>query len=66
MTPVSGDQELGMAHRSKLHYTNAVLHETMRMKTLAPFGVARKTTCDTTIGLLISLSVLCHLVGCFY
>ena len=47
---VVGKQPLTMADRSQLHYTNAVLHETMRIRTLAPFSLPHKTTCDTTIG----------------
>ena len=52
MVKISGKQPLTMADRSKLHYTNAVLHETMRIRTLVPLGVPRKTTCDTSIGML--------------
>ena len=47
---VAGKQTLTMADRSQLHYTNAVLHETIRIRTLVPFALPHKTTCDTTIG----------------
>ena len=52
MVKISGKQPLTMNDRSKLHYTNAVLHETMRIRTLVPLSVPRKTTCDTSIGML--------------
>ncbi|XP_050411812.1 steroid 17-alpha-hydroxylase/17,20 lyase isoform X2 [Patella vulgata] len=38
-----------MADRENLSYTDAVLHEVMRLGTVAPLGVPRNTSCDTTI-----------------
>ena len=39
-----------LCHRSDLSYTEAVLHESMRLSSVVPTGVAHKTTCDTSIG----------------
>ena len=40
----------GSKHRSDLAYTEAVLHESMRLATVAPTGVPHVTTCDTSVG----------------
>ena len=36
--------------KDKLPYTNAVVHEVMRIKPVAPIGLPHTTTCDTTLG----------------
>lgn len=38
-----------MDDRPNLSYTEAVLHESMRLGTVAPSGVAHATSCDTEI-----------------
>ena len=37
-------------HRSDLGYTEAVLHESMRLATVAACGLPHVTTCDTSVG----------------
>ena len=37
-------------HHSKLPYTDAFLHEVLRMKPNAPIGMPRVTLCDTSVG----------------
>ena len=44
-----------MSHRAELSYTEAVLHESMRLASVAPTGVPHMTTCDTSIGELCRL-----------
>ena len=44
----------GMADRADLAYTEAVLHESMRMASVLPIGVGHKTTCDTELGLYLT------------
>lgn len=44
-----GDSEIGMHHRSQLPYTEAVLHEALRMYPAGPLGVPRATSCDVTL-----------------
>ena len=39
-----------MCHRTDLGYTEAVLHESMRLSTVAPCGIIHRTTCDTSVG----------------
>lgn len=39
-----------MSHRPHLSYTEAVLHESMRLSSVLPTGVAHRATCDTKIG----------------
>ena len=39
-----------LSHRDDLSYTEAVLHESMRVATVVPTGLAHKTVCDTSIG----------------
>ena len=39
-----------MSHRPNLAYTEAVLHESMRLGTVAPTGVFHRTMCDTSVG----------------
>ena len=46
-----------MSHRAELSYTEAVLHESMRLASVAPTGVPHMTTCDTSIGELCRLIV---------
>lgn len=38
-----------MEDRPHLGYTEAVLHESMRLASVAPGGVTHATTCDTEI-----------------
>lgn len=40
----------GISDRSKLNYTEATLHESMRVNMAATIGVPHKTTCDTSVG----------------
>ena len=47
---VSGTRLLTITDKSRLHYTNAVLHEVMRIRTIVPVAIPHKTTCDTTVG----------------
>ncbi|XP_046326949.2 steroid 17-alpha-hydroxylase/17,20 lyase-like isoform X2 [Haliotis rufescens] len=50
------DRALGARHfpsvsdRSSLPYTDAVLHESMRLHTVVPCGLPHKTLCDTKVG----------------
>ncbi|XP_071094304.1 steroid 17-alpha-hydroxylase/17,20 lyase-like [Haliotis cracherodii] len=50
------DRALGSSHypsvsdRSSLPYTDAVLHESMRLHTVVPSGLPHKTLCDTKVG----------------
>ncbi|XP_076472648.1 steroid 17-alpha-hydroxylase/17,20 lyase-like [Babylonia areolata] len=37
-------------HRPHLHYTQAVLQETMRMAPVVPMSLPHKSLCDTTVG----------------
>ena len=46
---------VGIADRSKLSYTEATIHEVMRLKTLIPLALPHTATCDTTIGEFIKL-----------
>ena len=39
-----------LCHRPHLSYTEAVLHESMRLASVLPTGVIHATTCDTSIG----------------
>ena len=39
----------GVADRPNLGYTEAVLHESMRMSSVAPSGLFHETMCDTEI-----------------
>ena len=41
----------GTADRADLAYTEAVLHESMRMASVVPIGLPHSTTCDTMLGL---------------
>lgn len=48
---VVGPAELpSLRHRSELSYTEAVLHESMRLSSIAPTGIPHMTTCDTSVG----------------
>ncbi len=61
----AGNQPVTMADKSNLHYTNAVLHEAMRIKPVAPNGVPRKTTTDCVVGKKrLLLLLLCCLQPC--
>lgn len=44
------DRLPGLSDRPKLGYTEAVLHESMRLSSVVPSGVTHMTTCDTEIG----------------
>ena len=39
-----------MSHRPNLGYTEAALHESMRLGSVAPTGVPHYTMCDSSIG----------------
>ncbi|KAL5004704.1 hypothetical protein ScPMuIL_018160 [Solemya velum] len=39
-----------LADRPRLSYTEAVLHESMRLGTAVPLGLIHTTTCNTTVG----------------
>ena len=48
---VVGPDELPkLCHRPQLSYTEAVLHESMRLSSIIPTGVLHQTTCDTSVG----------------
>ncbi|XP_050414761.1 cytochrome P450 1A2 [Patella vulgata] len=47
---VGNDRYPTTSDREGLPYTDAVLHEVMRIGTVAPVGVPHMTSCDTTIG----------------
>ncbi|WAR13178.1 CP17A-like protein [Mya arenaria] len=47
---VGRDRLPGLDDRPDLAYTEAVLHESMRISTVAPSGVWHETLCDTSIG----------------
>ncbi|WAR13129.1 CP17A-like protein [Mya arenaria] len=47
---VGRDRLPGLSDRPDLAYTEAVLHESMRIATVAPTGVWHETLCDTSIG----------------
>lgn len=47
---VGKDRLPGMADRSDLGYTEAVLYESMRLSSVIPTGIAHATACDTDIG----------------
>ncbi|KAK6175465.1 hypothetical protein SNE40_013925 [Patella caerulea] len=46
---VGNDRYPTTSDRENLSYTDAVLHEVMRIGTVAPVGVPHMTSCDTTI-----------------
>ena len=43
------DQPVGLSHRPRLPYTEAVLHEAMRIFPVAPLALPRATSCDVEI-----------------
>lgn len=47
---VGFDELPGMSHRSDLAYTEAVLHESMRLASVVPTGIVHKTVRDTSVG----------------
>ncbi|KAL5005224.1 hypothetical protein ScPMuIL_018680 [Solemya velum] len=47
---VGKDRPPQLADRPHLSYTEAVLHESMRLELALPLGVFHKTTCNTTVG----------------
>lgn len=47
---VGFDQLPRMSHRSELAYTEAALHESMRLSSVIPAGLPHKSVCDTSIG----------------
>ncbi|WAR13175.1 CP17A-like protein [Mya arenaria] len=47
---VGRDRLPGLSDRPDLAYTEAVLHESMRIATVAPTGAWHETLCDTSIG----------------
>ena len=44
------DELPSLRHRSELSYTEAVLHESMRLSSIVPTGIPHMTTCDTSVG----------------
>ena len=57
---VGMDRLPGIEDRPNLGYTEAVLHESMRLSTVAPFGLFHATMCDTEIcKLIVVLSERC-------
>ena len=46
----TGDQLPSMIHRPQLSYTEAVLHESMRLSSVIPTGALHQSSCDTNIG----------------
>jgi cytochrome P450 len=44
------DRLPGVADRPNLAYTEAVLHESMRLSSVAPLGIFHQATCDSEIG----------------
>ena len=47
---ISGFNDLPrISHRPSLGYTEAVLHESMRLSSVVPTGVAHYTMCDSSI-----------------
>ncbi|XP_067683347.1 steroid 17-alpha-hydroxylase/17,20 lyase-like [Haliotis asinina] len=47
---IGPDLNVHVSDREKLQYTDAVVHEVMRMRTVVPTGVPHSTLCDTTVG----------------
>ncbi|XP_067683800.1 steroid 17-alpha-hydroxylase/17,20 lyase-like [Haliotis asinina] len=47
---IGPDLNVHVSDREKLQYTDAVIHEVMRLRTVVPIGVAHSTLCDTTVG----------------
>ncbi|XP_060575779.1 steroid 17-alpha-hydroxylase/17,20 lyase-like [Ruditapes philippinarum] len=47
---VGKDRLPGIDDRPNLSYTEAVLHESMRLSTVVPLGVQHMTICDTEVG----------------
>ena len=49
--PTGDSGQVTLKVKDKLPYTNAVVHEVMRIKPSAPVGLPHTTTCDTTLGM---------------
>ena len=47
-----------LEHRSHLNYTDAFLHEVLRMQPIAPLAMPHTTTCDTSVGMYTGLDIL--------
>ncbi|XP_077980280.1 steroid 17-alpha-hydroxylase/17,20 lyase-like [Glandiceps talaboti] len=47
---IGQESRCSLSDRSKLPYCEAVVHEVMRIRTVAPFGFPHTTTCDTSVG----------------
>ncbi|XP_071084153.1 cytochrome P450 1A5-like isoform X1 [Haliotis cracherodii] len=47
---IDPDLNVHVSDRDRLPYTEAVLHEVMRMRTVVPAGIPHSTLCDTTVG----------------
>ena len=46
---VGQDGMIKLSDRARLPYTEAVLHETLRMRPVAPLGLPHTTACDTKL-----------------
>ncbi|XP_046567781.1 steroid 17-alpha-hydroxylase/17,20 lyase-like [Haliotis rubra] len=47
---IGPDLNVHVSDRENLPYTDAVIHEVMRLRSVVPIGVAHSTLCDTTVG----------------
>ncbi|XP_046372222.1 steroid 17-alpha-hydroxylase/17,20 lyase-like isoform X3 [Haliotis rufescens] len=47
---IGRDLNVSLSDRSRLPYTEAVLHETMRIRGIAPMGIPHETLYDTSVG----------------
>ena len=47
---IGSDDLPNLKHMPDLRYTEAVLHESMRISSVQPTGLPHKTLCDTTVG----------------
>ena len=64
---VSGKDKLpGVSDRENLPYTEATLHESMRLGMAAPVGVPHSTLCDTQVGMSIQSSAIWLIFLCEY
>ncbi|XP_077979519.1 steroid 17-alpha-hydroxylase/17,20 lyase-like [Glandiceps talaboti] len=47
---IGRDRPCQLSDRSRLPYCQAVIHEALRIRTVAPIGLPHTTTCDTSVG----------------